>query len=546
MMFDNLLVRWLLTCVVAWLLWRYMRQRFVKSPLDNIPGPPAQSFWMGNLHQFLHRHGSEFHQEISKKYGPVVKFYGPFGLPMLYIYDPKALHNILIKEQNIYQEGDAFVQTNLLIHGPGVICTQGDQHRRQRRMLNPVFSINHMRHMLPTFYKTAHRLREAFVIQVRDGPKHIDILGWMGRTALELIGQGGLGYSFDSLVEDMKDPFAEALKSLAPTLQSLFLLFPLLPYVSWIGSPSFQRRVIDMFPHKGVQKLKSIIDIMDQKSVSIFEAKKLALQQGDEAVLRQVGEGKDIMSILMKANMVASEGDRLPENELIAQMTTLIFGAMDTTSSAMSRALYLLAQHPEVQEKVRKEILEAHAGESLAYDELNQLPYLDAVCRETLRLYPPITLLSREPKKDMVLPLSEPVRGLDGQLMHEIFVPKGTQVWIGIQGSNVNGALWGKDALHWKPERWLAPLPKAVNDAHIPGVYANLLTFLGGGKSCIGFKFSEMEIKVILSVLLSTFTFELTEKPIVWNVAGIWYPTVGKESNEPQMPLKVAMLKVTG
>lgn len=59
---------------------------------------------------------------------------------------------------------------------------------------------------------------------------------------------------------------------------------------------------------------------------------------------------------------------------------------MDTTSSAMSRALYLLAQHPEVQEKVRKEILEAHAGESLAYDELNQLPYLDAVCRETLRL----------------------------------------------------------------------------------------------------------------------------------------------------------------
>ncbi|KAI0927616.1 hypothetical protein AcV5_008103 [Taiwanofungus camphoratus] len=400
--------------------------------------------------------------------------------------------------------------------------------------------------MLPTFYKTAHRLREAFVIQVRDGPKHIDILGWMGRTALELIGQGGLGYSFDSLVEDMKDPFAEALKSLAPTLQSLFLLFPLLPYVSWIGSPSFQRRVIDMFPHKGVQKLKSIIDIMDQKSVSIFEAKKLALQQGDEAVLRQVGEGKDIMSILMKANMVASEGDRLPENELIAQMTTLIFGAMDTTSSAMSRALYLLAQHPEVQEKVRKEILEAHAGESLAYDELNQLPYLDAVCRETLRLYPPITLLSREPKKDMVLPLSEPVRGLDGQLMHEIFVPKGTQVWIGIQGSNVNGALWGKDALHWKPERWLAPLPKAVNDAHIPGVYANLLTFLGGGKSCIGFKFSEMEIKVILSVLLSTFTFELTEKPIVWNVAGIWYPTVGKESNEPQMPLKVAMLKVTG
>lgn len=61
-----------------------------------------------------------------------------------------------------------------------------------------------------------------------------------------------------------------------------------------------------MFPHKGVQKLKSIIDIMDQKSVSIFEAKKLALQQGDEAVLRQVGEGKDIMSILSAPSALES------------------------------------------------------------------------------------------------------------------------------------------------------------------------------------------------------------------------------------------------
>jgi len=67
----------------------------------------------------------------------------------------------------------------------------------------------------------------------------------------------------------------------------------------------------------------------------------------------------------------------------------LIFAATDTTSSALSRILYLLTKYPDVQEKLRKEILEAKrnsSDEDLDYDQLVTLPYLDAVCRETLRL----------------------------------------------------------------------------------------------------------------------------------------------------------------
>lgn len=76
--------------------------------------------------------------------------------------------------------------------------------------------------------------------------------------------------------------------------------------------------------------------------------------------------------------------------------------------------------------------------------------------------------------RDVVLPLSEPVRGKDGRMMHELHIPKNTSVFIGINASNTNQALWGPDAYEWKPERWLAPLPDAVLDAKIPGVYANL------------------------------------------------------------------------
>lgn len=105
--------------------------------------------------------------------------------------------------------------------------------------------------------------------------------------------------------------------------------------------------------------------------------------------------------------MAASEEDKLPESELLGQMAyvhiinkftaatnnlirTLLFAATDTTSSAISRILHLLAENPEVQQKLRDEIVASkRAQDEIPYDELSSLPYLDAVCRETLRLYAP-------------------------------------------------------------------------------------------------------------------------------------------------------------
>ena len=82
--------------------------------------------------------------------------------------------------------------------------------------------------------------------------------------------------------------------------------------------------------------------------------------------------------------------------------------------------------------------------------------------------------------KDTIMPLSTPLRGLDGKMMHEIVVPKDSEVMIGILASNKNKALWGEDAHEWKPERWLQPLPDAVLEAKIPGVYANLYVICCG------------------------------------------------------------------
>ncbi|CDO75040.1 hypothetical protein BN946_scf184640.g15 [Trametes cinnabarina] len=240
--------------------------------------------------------------------------------------------------------------------------------------------------------------------------------------------------------------------------------------------------------------------------------------------------------------MSACEAERHTDDELVAQMSTFIVAGMDSTANALCRILQVLAERPDAQERLRAELIQASHGEDLAYDDLNKLPYLDAVCRETLRVYAPATFTMREVAADTTLPLSKPIRGLDGTLMSEIPVPRGTFILLHNLGSNTNEDLWGEDAEEWKPERWFGPLPAAVMEAPIPGIYSHLMTFSGGARSCIGFKLSQLEMKIILLVLLSKFKFERTDKPITWNSAPALYPTTGEESTKPEMFLKVTKI----
>ena len=76
------------------------------------------------------------------------------------------------------------------------------------------------------------------------------------------------------------------------------------------------------------------------------------------------------------------------------------------------------------------------------------------------------------------MPLTKPIHGLDGNLITEVFVPRGTLVVSGNWMSNINKELWGNDAEEWKPERWLSPAPNALKEAKIPGVYSNLHVIL--------------------------------------------------------------------
>ncbi|KAL9711346.1 hypothetical protein Ac2012v2_005890 [Leucoagaricus gongylophorus] len=139
---GSLFVLVLLIC----LAWKLVQKCVTGSPLDQIPGPRVSSWLAGNIPQFYDKTG-KYYYKFLQQYGSVMKLNGLLGERLLFLHDPKALHHIFIKDQHIYEEAPVFIAINKLFFGEGLLSTLGEQHKKQRKMLNSVFSTGHMREM---------------------------------------------------------------------------------------------------------------------------------------------------------------------------------------------------------------------------------------------------------------------------------------------------------------------------------------------------------------------------------------------------------------
>ncbi|KAJ7195116.1 cytochrome P450 [Mycena pura] len=477
--------------------------RRVFSVLDNVPGPSPKSLLTGNLAQFHDPDGWDFHEELEQNYGQVVKIQGVLGDRQLYVFDPAALYSILVKDQDLYEEPPTIISLNRVFFGKGITSAGGDEHRKYRKIMMPAFSTANLRGMVPLFFDVAERVR-------------LDLNSVICRVSMELIGRTGIGYSFDPMVagQEQTNRYAESLRSLFQTAFKLAHLFPLLPLVLKIPFPKFRRFLISLTPSPTLWRLRDMVDFIHATTTQLVKERKATMANGT------LEDGaKDLMSLLVRGNMSAEAEMHLTDAELVSSASTILFAATDTTSTSLNRLFQLLAMHPDVQDKLRAEFLAAQT--ELDHDALVALPYLDAVVREVLRLYPPASpVMFREALKDTVLPLSTSIVGADGTPINSITVPKGTSIYIAIAAANHNKRIWGADALEFRPERWTNGKADSAT-TKMCGVYGNTMTFLGGGRSCIGFKFAELEMKVLACVLLRTFKFSNPDPRIKWRMLGI-------------------------
>lgn len=205
----------------------------------------------------------------------------------------------------------------------------------------------------------------------------------------------------------------------------------------------------------------------------------------------------DLFSNLIEANE-AEEGQKLTNEELIGNIFIFLIAGHETTAHTLAFCLGLLALYPEVQEKLYKHTVEhvADVHGIPTYSELPNLTYLEAVFNESLRLFPPVTIIPKRSAFDTTLRTvntkGEPV---------VVPIPKGAIFNIATAGIHYNPRYW-KNPHEFKPERFLGDWPK---HAFVP--------FSMGARSCIGRRFAEIEMLVALSQIVRNYRLEIKVDP---------------------------------
>ncbi|KAI0634026.1 cytochrome P450 [Trametes polyzona] len=494
--------------VVLWKAWRLI-PRWTPTALKNLRGPPSPHWFYGNMQEIKEEGDAVALERWIAEYGTTLKYKSSLNNDRLLTLDTRALNHVLTHSAD-YQKPEVSRSQLARVLGEGVLSAEGEQHRRQRRIMNPAFGPAQIRELTHVFVQKAIELRDVWDAQVaQDGtPARIDVVKGLTKMTLDVIGLAGFGFHFDALNPKGKP------NELFEAFQELFL--PDRKITTLMILKSFFP-ILNIIPDEESRRVYHARDVMRRIGKQLIAEKKaqiqreLSGQKEKDRVKRGDLQGRDLLTLLLKANVATDvpESQRLSDEDVLAQVPTFIAAGHDTTSTGTTWCLYALSQAPEVQTKLREELFTVET-DTPTMDELNGLPYLDCVVRETLRLHAPVPVTMRVATKDDVIPANEPFTDRFGQVQDSIRVSRGSSILIPILALNRSKTFWGEDALEFKPERWQST-PDAA--ASVPGVWSHLLTFIGGPRACIGYRFSIVEMKALIFVLVRTFEFALAVSP---------------------------------
>ncbi|KAG2151473.1 cytochrome P450 [Suillus clintonianus] len=484
---------WTFVNVIRALRWRFKTTQ--------LRGPPRTSFLYGVSRDLVSSdNNAAMYEQWTEEYGVVYMIPAVLGKTRLVLSDPRAIAHFFARESWTYVQTPLSLALIESLVGRGVLWSQGESHRRQRKALTPAFSNAAIRKLTSVFYDSAYKVKNAWDTDLqlsKDGNAIIEVQKWMNHVALDTIGIAGFSHDFGSLdgkhasVTEVFDTFGNNPPSAVNRV--LFMLGSAFP-------------IITKIPTKRTNLTKKLHTTMGEISKDLL----IRSRREKDVNMSERDEEKSIIGLLLKSEGQDAEL-HMSEEEVVAQMRVLLVAGYETTAISLTWALIKLSQHPDVQTRLREELLAF--GADPTYDQLKaNLPYLDAVVHEILRLHPSVPEASRIAAADDVIPLSEPVCNASGEMTDNISVAKGTVIVISIGAINRSLAIWGPDAKEFKPDRWLAEEGISGKAKEVQG-HRHLLTFVDGPRTCLGKDFAIAEFKTVLSVLVKNFVFEMRDGP---------------------------------
>nr|GAT48038.1 cytochrome P450 [Mycena chlorophos] len=489
--------------LVACLALRAFRRKTV---VQDINGPPAES-WLygarpsknhislstppGNMLQLMFPPSFGSYDFLwQERYGLLYRFKGCFGENRLMVSDSTALQHIL-HNPTLFMHGPIIDNAAHLLEGSKSIVTIHDpiQHKRVRSVLNIGFTAGVIRGYEPLIRELAMDLVEKWQ-QIPAQRGSINVSPDLSVITLGIIARVALGRTLKDLGEELVQNNFESVE-LATAQTPTHLL------------------IDAVAAHLPVPFLRATLYLPGQAMATVRKGRMLADQLGwdvisekMEAVKRGLDVSGDFFGQLVGGRDSVSKTASL--DEIVGQTAVLLIAGQDTTASAMAFSLVHLAKDQNLQESLRQEIYSQ--SDDIKYD--NML-LLNAVVKETLRMYPAEAMTERIALQDTVLPLGASITTISGQSLNAIPIEKGQILIVNSGGYQRQSPRWGPDPHVFRPARWLDGSVPAMKDGI--GVYSNLLTFLSGNHTCLGWRLAILEMQVILATLVSKFSFSLPE-----------------------------------
>lgn len=434
-------------------------------PLGNIGDMKKQSCSSGYLTHDIHSSLFPYFSRWQKLYGNVFIYW--LGIePFLYIADPEFLKqmsaNVMAKS---WGKPRVFKEDRDPMFGNGLVMTEGDLWVRHRNVISPAFSPPNLKAMLSLMVETASKMVDKWTTLTNNGKQEIDVEADVLGTAAEIIAKTSFGITDEN-----------GIKVFQRMRELQVVLFKSNHYV---GVPLGKF----MCP-KQTLKAKRLGREIDSLLLSVINARKKAMAMSGEE-----HSEKDLLGLLL-AEGNNDNKQALKTTELVDECKSFFFAGHESTAMAITWSLLLLAIYSEWQDQLREEIREVVGDKELDFTIISGLKKMGWVINETMRLYPSAPNAQRQAREDIQV--------------EDVVVPKGTNMWIDLVAIHHDPTLWGDDVHLFKPERFKDDLYGGCK--HKMGY----VPFGFGGRMCIGRNLTMMEYKVVLTLILSSFSISVS------------------------------------